>query len=153
MNGSSPNLNSAAPLLGNLNLNSNGASSPFFLRWFLKYLSWQKPKGLNLSNRRRLHPEMASFSFALQVNGLFHNRSISHSFDHLKTLHSSTVKVRDILRKLMGVSRPVGTSSNYMLQKNFTPVEEIGEAVQVVCIEGIIPVDFRAGVCRDPSPR
>lgn len=33
-----------------------------------------------------------------------------------------------------------------MLQKNFAPVEEIGEAVQVVCIEGIIPVDFRAGV-------
>ena len=40
---------------------------------------------------------MASSSFALQVNlsnGLFRNHSISHSFDHLKTFLSSTVKVR-----------------------------------------------------------
>ncbi|KAL6330727.1 hypothetical protein AAG906_009155 [Vitis piasezkii] len=109
MNGSSPNLNSAAPLLGNLDL------------WFLKYLSWQKPKGLNLSNRRRrLHPEMASFSFALQVNGLFHNHSISHSFDHLKTLLSSTVKVRISLENSWEFLGLLGNyfNHNYDIYKN-----------------------------------
>ncbi|XP_010648499.1 carotenoid 9,10(9',10')-cleavage dioxygenase 1 [Vitis vinifera] len=125
-------------------------------------ISWQKPKGLNLSNRRRrLDPEMASFSFALQVNGLFHNHSISHSFDHLKTFLSSAVKKISVRTD---IAKTLKNTSNRMLdafvdstfqfvsqpllpsQKNFAPVEEIGEAVQVVCIEGIIPVDFRAGV-------
>ncbi|KAJ9688245.1 hypothetical protein PVL29_014119 [Vitis rotundifolia] len=104
---------------------------------------------------------MASFSFALQVNGLFHNHSISHSFDHLKTLLSSTVKKISLRTD---IAKTLKNTSNKMLdafvdsafqfvsqtlppsQKNFTPVEEIGEAVQVVCIEGIIPVDFQAGV-------
>lgn len=29
-----------------------------------------------------------------------------------------------------------------MLQKNFQPVNEIGEQVEVTCIEGEIPADF-----------
>lgn len=33
-----------------------------------------------------------------------------------------------------------------MLQKNFAPVEEIGEDVGVICNEGNVPADFPEGI-------
>lgn len=33
-----------------------------------------------------------------------------------------------------------------MLQKNFAPVEEIGEDVEVICNEGNVPADFPEGI-------
>ncbi|CBI27962.3 unnamed protein product, partial [Vitis vinifera] len=73
---------------------------------------------------------------------LYRKAEISVRTDIAKTLKNTSNRILDAFvdSAFQFVSQPLLPS-----QKNFTPVEEIGEAVQVVCIEGIIPVDFRAG--------
>ncbi|WJZ85076.1 hypothetical protein VitviT2T_004638 [Vitis vinifera] len=106
---------------------------------------------------------MASTCFALQVNGSADKLSISHNFGHLKTSLSDTVK-KPVLKESQKMSlrvdifKTIRNTSRRMLdafvdsvfqfidqqlfpsQKNFAPVDEIGEAVQVVCSEGRFPV-------------
>ncbi|KAM5572722.1 carotenoid 9,10(9',10')-cleavage dioxygenase 1-like [Rosa sericea] len=106
---------------------------------------------------------------ALQVNGSLQSRLISHSFNHLKTSLSSTVKpffkeLQQLLPMKVDVSKTMKNTSGKMLdavvdslfqfvdipslpsQKNFLPVEEIGELVEVTCTLGEIPADFAEGV-------
>ncbi|KAL6344649.1 hypothetical protein AAG906_002555 [Vitis piasezkii] len=104
---------------------------------------------------RRVHQEMASTCFALQVNGSADKLSISHNFGHLKTSLSDTVKKMslrvDIFKTIRNTSRRMLDAfvdsvfqfidqQLFPSQKNFAPVDEIGEAVQVVCSEGRFPV-------------
>lgn len=114
---------------------------------------------------------MALSSQALNVNASLHRPSNSqtHSFDRLKisiplnlthpwkirlpqkpwpehvheAMKSTSRKMLDAVVDFMFqfVDQPLLPS-----QKNFSPVEEIGEATVVACCEGDIPVDFPEGV-------
>ncbi|KAM2544464.1 hypothetical protein TB1_016149 [Malus domestica] len=114
---------------------------------------------------------MASSAYANlhAINGSFQTHFISHSFNHLKTSLSLTVK--PLLKELekfplikVDVSKNMKTASGKLLdalmnsmfqfvdqpllpsQENFAPVEEIGDLVEVICTEGEIPADFSEGV-------
>ncbi|KAF8400858.1 hypothetical protein HHK36_014161 [Tetracentron sinense] len=111
---------------------------------------------------------MASSCSAFQVNGSLQRPSISHSFEHLKNSFSSTIspflKELQQISMRIDVSKTIKNTSGRLLdafvdssfqfvdqpllpsQRNFAPVEEIGEAVQVASIEGKIPVDFPDGI-------
>ncbi|KAF5456481.1 hypothetical protein F2P56_025963 [Juglans regia] len=106
---------------------------------------------------------------AFQVNCSIERRpTLSHNFDHFKTLFSSVFK--PILREVqqvhmhIDVSRTMKNASAQMLdafvdsvfefadqpllpsQDNFSPVDELKEAVLITEIEGGIPDNFREGV-------
>ncbi|KAJ7965952.1 carotenoid 9,10(9',10')-cleavage dioxygenase 1-like [Quillaja saponaria] len=106
--------------------------------------------------------------FLQHVNGSVHKRPTTHRFDHFKTSFSSTLKpffkeLQQLPLKI-DVSKTIRDASSRVLdafvesvfqivdqpllpsQKNFGPVEELGEAVIVTSIEGEIPVDFSEGV-------
>ncbi|BFG18557.1 hypothetical protein CerSpe_048310 [Prunus speciosa] len=113
---------------------------------------------------------MAFSSYAhLQVHGSFQNPFISHRLNHLKTSLSSSVKplfkeLQQLLPRKVDDSKTMENTSGKMLdalvdsifqfvdqpllpsQKNFAPVEEIGDLVEVVSTEGEIPADFAEGV-------
>ncbi|CAL8102626.1 unnamed protein product [Prunus armeniaca] len=113
---------------------------------------------------------MAFSSYAnLQVHGSFQNPFIFHGLNHLKTSLSSSVKplfkeLQQLLPRKVDVSKTMKNTSGKMLdalvdsifqfvdqpllpsQKNFAPVEEIGDLVEVIWTEGEIPADFAEGV-------
>ncbi|ONI33841.1 hypothetical protein PRUPE_1G449300 [Prunus persica] len=113
---------------------------------------------------------MAFSSYAnLQVHGSFQNPFIFHGLNHLKTSLSSSVKplfkeLQQLLPRKVDVSKTMKNTSGKMLdalvdsifqfvdqpllpsQKNFAPVEEIGDHVEVTWTEGEIPADFAEGV-------
>ncbi|XP_077232111.1 carotenoid 9,10(9',10')-cleavage dioxygenase 1-like [Tasmannia lanceolata] len=112
-------------------------------------------------------PNMASsFCFAFHAHGLMKKPSIPPDFSHLNTLLSSAPLLKELqnLPMRIDVSTAIKKTSERILdafvdsvfqfsdqqllpsQSNFGPVEEIGEAVTVKCIEGEIPIDFPEGV-------
>ncbi|XP_077228534.1 carotenoid 9,10(9',10')-cleavage dioxygenase 1-like isoform X4 [Tasmannia lanceolata] len=117
-------------------------------------------------------PNMASsFCFALHAHGLVKKPSTQPHSHHLTTLLSSTPLLKELQKLPMRIdvstaliSTALKKTSARILdafvdsvfqfsdqellpsQSNFRPVEEIGEAVTVQCIEGEIPIDFPEGV-------
>ncbi|KAJ9702305.1 hypothetical protein PVL29_004176 [Vitis rotundifolia] len=107
---------------------------------------------------------MASSSFALPLHGSVGEHSTSHRYHPIKSSLSSTVK--DLLKTSLraDVSKTIKNTSQRILdafvdsvfqfvdqpllpsQKIFAPVEEIGEAVEVICNEGNVPADFPQGI-------
>ncbi|XP_048133968.1 9-cis-epoxycarotenoid dioxygenase NCED4, chloroplastic-like [Rhodamnia argentea] len=122
---------------------------------------------------------MAVSPFALGVNASTNRHSISPTFDHLKKSISPALKPiwKELLRQLplkkIDVSNTVKKASGVVLdvlvdglyrfvdqpyppsQKNFAPVQEIGEAVEVACLEGELPAGFPEGVFvrNGPNPQ
>ncbi|XP_048133966.1 carotenoid 9,10(9',10')-cleavage dioxygenase 1-like [Rhodamnia argentea] len=122
---------------------------------------------------------MAVSPFALHVNASTNRHSISPSFDHLRKSISPALKPiwRELQQQLplnkIDVSKTVRKASAIVLdvlvdglyrfvdqpyppsQKNFAPVQEIGEAVEVACLEGQLPADFPEGVFirNGPNPQ
>ncbi|XP_077232061.1 uncharacterized protein LOC143865926 [Tasmannia lanceolata] len=114
----------------------------------------------------------SSFCFALHAHGLVKKPSTQPHSHHLTTLLSSTQPLLKELQKLPMridvstalISTALKKTSARILdafvdsvfqfsdqellpsQSNFRPVEEIGEAVTVQCVEGEIPIDFPEGV-------
>ncbi|OVA20277.1 Carotenoid oxygenase [Macleaya cordata] len=105
------------------------------------------------------------------VNGSVHKPSMSpNNFDHLKTssLSSTAKPFLKELQKLVPMKidflGTIKNTSERLLdafvdstfqfidqpllpsQSNFAPIEEIGDAVQIGCVEGNIPVNFPIGI-------
>ncbi|KAL3746757.1 hypothetical protein ACJRO7_015659 [Eucalyptus globulus] len=113
---------------------------------------------------------MAVSSFVLHVHASTNRHPISPTFDHLKKSISPALKpiwkelqqqlplkkidVFSTVKKAPGMVLDVLVDGLYRFvdqpylpsQKNFAPVQEIGEAVEVACLEGEIPAGFPEGV-------
>ncbi|KAF8036083.1 hypothetical protein BT93_C1929 [Corymbia citriodora subsp. variegata] len=122
---------------------------------------------------------MAVSPFALHVNASTNRYSISPTFDHFRRSISPALKpiwkelqqrlplkkidVSNTVKKASGMVLDVLVDSLYRFadqpylpsQKNFAPVQEIGEAVEVACLEGELPADFPEGVSvrNGPNPQ
>ncbi|XP_048133967.1 carotenoid 9,10(9',10')-cleavage dioxygenase 1-like [Rhodamnia argentea] len=122
---------------------------------------------------------MAVSPFALRVNASTNRHSVSPSSDHLKKSISPALKpiwkelqqqlplkkidVSNTVKKASGIVLDVLVDGLYRFvdqpylpsQKNFAPVQEIGEAVEVACLEGDLPADFPEGVFvrNGPNPQ
>ncbi|XP_039165723.1 carotenoid 9,10(9',10')-cleavage dioxygenase 1 [Eucalyptus grandis] len=122
---------------------------------------------------------MALSPFALHVNASTHRYSLSPTFDQLRRSISPALKPiwkklqQQLPLKKIDVSNTVKKASGMVLdvlvdglyrfvgqpylpsQKNFAPVQEIGEAVEVACLEGELPADFPQGVFvrNGPNPQ
>ncbi|XP_030452721.2 carotenoid 9,10(9',10')-cleavage dioxygenase 1-like [Syzygium oleosum] len=122
---------------------------------------------------------MAVSPFALHVNASANRHSVSPTFDHLTKSISPALKPiwkelqQQLPLKKIDVSNAVKKASGMVLdvlvdglyrfvdqpyppsQKNFAPVQEIGEAVEVACLEGELPADFPEGVFvrNGPNPQ
>ncbi|KAF8036082.1 hypothetical protein BT93_C1928 [Corymbia citriodora subsp. variegata] len=113
---------------------------------------------------------MAVSSFALHVHASTNRHSIYPTLDYLKKSISPALKpiwkelqqqlplkkidVFNTVKKASGIALDVLVDGLYRFvdqpylpsQKNFAPVQEIGEAVEVACLEGELPADFPEGV-------
>ncbi|KAK3030416.1 hypothetical protein RJ639_037545 [Escallonia herrerae] len=111
---------------------------------------------------------MATFCLASHVKASVHKQPSTHGVGKLMTSVASSIK--PILQELenaslkIKVSETIKSASSRMLdafvdsvfqfvdrpllpsQRNFAPVEEIGDPVEVDCVEGAIPADFPEGV-------
>ncbi|KAL3746754.1 hypothetical protein ACJRO7_015656 [Eucalyptus globulus] len=122
---------------------------------------------------------MAVSPFPLHVNASTRRHSLSPTFDHLKRSISPALKPvwkelqQQLPLKKIDVSNTVKKASGMVLdvlvnglyrfvdqpylpsQKNFAPVQELGEAVEVACLEGELPADFPEGVFvrNGPNPQ
>ncbi|XP_056166735.1 carotenoid 9,10(9',10')-cleavage dioxygenase 1-like [Syzygium oleosum] len=122
---------------------------------------------------------MAVSPLALHVHASTNRHSVSPTFDHLKKSISPALKPiwkelqQQLALKKIDVSNTVKKASGIVLdvlvdglyrfvdqpylpsQKNFAPVQEIGEAVEVACLEGELPAGFPEGVFvrNGPNPQ
>ncbi|KAM0938555.1 putative 9-cis-epoxycarotenoid dioxygenase [Dioscorea sansibarensis] len=115
---------------------------------------------------------MNSFCLSSNAHGSVRRPFLLHSFHHLSTSLSSTFKDLDQVKLKLDVPKLLETASLKMLdgfvdstfqfinqptlpsQRNFMPVEEIGEETMVTSIDGDIPADFPEGtyIRNGPNP-